>query len=451
MSAIHHDTATALAGAVRRGEISAVALCTSALDEIDRLGSARSGFTRVLRARALLRAEAVDKIVQAGVDPGPLAGVPFGVSDLFDVALHPTTAGSKIKASGPLAHRDAKAVALLEAAGAVLVGTQNMDEFSYGFVTVNAHYGTTLNPHDQTRLAGGAAGGSAVAVATGTVPFSLAGDTNGSLRVPAALCGVIGLTPTHDGLPRDGVFPFVDSLDVIGPLARDLDDIALVRQVLRGERPDPAPPLGSLRFGRLMGWFDRNIEPELRDPLDRFWSSLGRVRYDLEHAEIARAAASIIIAAEGAALHRPRLEQDPMAFDPATRDRLLAGLLMPSESYVQAQRVRNFLRRRSATQFETCDILFTPAAPGFAPRIADPTITFDGGRVPARSHLGLYTQPISLMGLPALVLPLRHDGPLPLAIQLISDENGEATLLKAARFLGEQGLVTLSGTPAALT
>ncbi|HEY0269616.1 MAG TPA: amidase family protein, partial [Sphingomonas sp.] len=331
-----------------------------------------------------------------------------------------------------------------EGAGAVLLGTQNMDEFSYGYVTINAHYGTTRNPHDPDRLAGGAAGGSAAAVATGCVPMSLAFDTNGSLRVPAALCGVMGLKPTYADLPREGCFPFVNSLDVIGPLARDLDDLIIVRDILRQGRPERAdPPRGAPRLGRLIGWFDRNIQPELRGPLEGLWNSHVRVALELRHAELARAAASIIIAAEGANFHRSRLERDPMAFDPATRDRLLAGLLLPSDDYLQAQRFRSWIGARSRAQFELCDVLFSPAAPGYAPTIADPTMMFDGARVPARSHLGLYTQPISLMGLPALVLPLAHDGPLPLGIQLIAAPGGETTLFEAARLLIDQGLVAV--------
>lgn len=444
MSGLHRRTARTIAEDVRHGRISAVAVCDSAIAHAERIGRERSGFTRLLRKRALLRAEAVDKIVQAGLDPGPLAGVPFGAADLFDVSGHITTAGSRIRMSGPLAYSDAKAIALLEGAGAILIGTQNMDEFSYGFVTVNAHYGTTLNPHDPGRLAGGAAGGSAAAVATGTVPFSLAFDTNGSLRVPAALCGVIGLKPTYGDLPREGCFPFVDSLDVVGALARDLEDVIIVRDILRQNRPETVERVhGPLRFGRLSGWFDREIEEELRAPLQNLWQELGRVGFELEHAEIARAAASIIIAAEGASFHRRRLEEDPMAFDPATRDRLLAGLLLSSDDYLQAQRFRSWIQDRSRAQFKLCDVMFTPAAPGYAPTLADPTIAFEGGRVPARSHLGIYTQPVSLIGLPALVLPLAGSFPLPLGVQLIATAGGEQTLFDAARLLIDMGLVAV--------
>lgn len=449
VSSASTPSAAALAAGVRAGKVSAVAVCGAALDRAEALGSARSGFTRLLRKRALARAAAVDKLVEAGIDPGPLAGVPFGVADLFDVAGEITTAGSRTRLGAAFASRDARAIALLEAAGAVLVGTQNMDELGYGFVTMNAHYGTTCNPHDPARVAGGAAGGSAVAVATGIVPVSLAFDTNGSLRVPAGLTGVIGLKPTYGDLPREGVYPFVGSLDVVGVLGRDLDDVALVRTILREGAPEQREPLrGEITFGRLMSWFDDNISEEMRGPLDAFWNRLGRIGFELPHSEIARAAASVIIAAEGASLHRPALEADPMQFEPPVRDRLLAGLLLPADDYLAAQRFRSWIQARLRRQFELADVLFTPAAPGFAPLIADPVMTFEGKPIPARSHLGIYTQPISLMGLPALVLPLAGDFAMPLGIQLISAAGHEPLLLRAARQLIDKGLCAVPAVPA---
>jgi len=441
-------SAIRMAAQVRSGDLTATGLATTAFARAEALGPARSGFTRLLRRRALARAAAVDKLVEAGIDPGPLAGVPFGVADLFDVAGEITTAGSRTRRNAAFASRDARAIALLEAAGAVLMGTQNMDEFGYGFVTMNAHYGTTLNPHDLTRVAGGAAGGSAVAVATGVVPISLAFDTNGSLRVPAGLTGVIGLKPTYGDLPREGVYPFVESLDVVGALGRDLDDVALVRTILRDGAPERQETLrGEISFGRLMSWFDDNISEEMRGPLDAFWNRLGRVSFELPHSEIARAAASVIIAAEGASLHRPTLEADPMQLEPPVRDRMLAGLLLPSDDYLAAQRFRSWIQARLRRQFELADVLFTPAAPGFAPLIADPVMTFEGKPIPARSHLGIYTQPISLMGLPALVLPLAGDFAMPLGIQLISAAGHEPLLFRAARQLIDKGLCAVPVPP----
>lgn len=443
-------TARAIAAKVHACEASAVALVTQALDRAEALGTERGGFVRVLRRRALARAAAVDKLVEAGLDPGPLAGVPFGVSAQFDVSGEITTCGSRTRAHAPFASRDARAIALLEAAGAVLVGTQAMDEYNYGFTAMIARDGIVRNPHDPARVAGGAAGGPAVAVATGTVPFSLAIDTNGSVRVPAALSGVIGLKPTYGDFPREGCYPFVDSLDVAGVLARDVDDLALVREVLREGRPECAETQhGAISFGRLMSWFDANLSAEMRAGLDAFWNRLGRVAFDLPHAEIARAAASVIIAAEGASVLRPALETRLAEFEAPVRDRMLAGLLVTSDEYLTAQRFRNFIQAHVRRQFQLTDVLFTAAVPGIAPLIAEPTMTFDGQPIPARSHLGIYTQPISLVGLPALVMPLASAAPLPLGVQLIAAAGNEPLLLRAARQLVEMGLCKVPDVAAA--
>src|SRR6266581_2840011 len=186
-------SALAIAAAVRAGKTRARDVVGGALDRMAARDGALNAFTRVLGDAALADADTVDRRLAKGDDPGPLAGVPFAVKNLFDVAGLPTLAGSKINAGLPPAERDATAVARLRAAGAVLVGALNMDEYAYGFSTENTHYGPTRNPHDPTRIAGGSSGGSAAAVAAGLVPLSLGPDTNGSIRVPAALCGVFGL------------------------------------------------------------------------------------------------------------------------------------------------------------------------------------------------------------------------------------------------------------------
>jgi amidase/aspartyl-tRNA(Asn)/glutamyl-tRNA(Gln) amidotransferase subunit A len=189
-----------------------------------------NAFTAVLAERALARAAALD----ASGDERPLAGRPFAVKNLFDVAGIATLAGSKIERDARPAARDALLVRRLEAAGAVLVGTLNMDEYAYGFTTENTHYGPTRNPHDLGRIAGGSSGGSAAAVAAGQVPVALGSDTNGSIRVPSSLCGTFGLKPTFGRLPRTGSYPFVASLDHLGPFARSVPELALVYDALQG-------------------------------------------------------------------------------------------------------------------------------------------------------------------------------------------------------------------------
>lgn len=428
-------TALAIAAAVRSGERSAASFAQAAIDAIRARDGAIGAVTRLLAPRALAEAAAVDAQVAAGRDPGPLAGVPYGVKDLFDVAGLPTTAGAAMRIDAPPATHDAEAISRMRGAGAVLVATLNMDEFAYGFATVNAAFGTTRNPHDPSRLAGGSSGGSAAAVAGGLLPVALGSDTNGSVRVPAALCGVYGLKPAHGSLPMAGVFPFVDSFDDIGPFANTVADLAGVWKVLGGE----ATPAREPRVARLGGWFARNVCAELAEAIEEHFGTLPVVT--IPDVDRARSAAYIMTAGEGGARHLSALRARAMAFDPATRDRLIAGALMPASFYVEAQRFRGTFRASVEALFADHDVLIAPCAGEPAPLIADPHVTVDGERVPARAHLGLFTQPLSFIGLPVIAVPLRRPGKLPLGLQLVGRPGGEAALFALAHSLEHQGVI----------
>ncbi|MFC0204047.1 AtzE family amidohydrolase [Novosphingobium soli] len=412
------------AAAVREGRVSARALVEEALCALVQADRTLVAVTRVLHDRARVEAEAVDALVAAGRDPGPLAGVPYGVKDLFDLAGLPTTAGSALRAGAAPAVRDAEAVARLKAAGAVVVATLNMDEFAYGFATINATYGTTRNPHDPTRLAGGSSGGSAAVVAAGLLPFALGSDTNGSIRVPASLTGTYGLKPSHGDLPMDGVFPFAESFDDIGPFTRSVEDMALVWQVLAGR--EALSSLPAFRVGRLGGRFRENAEPEQIAAIDALAPEAPLV--ELPEIARARSAAFLVTAFEGGALHRAALTTDALAFDPQVRDRLLAGALLPEGLYAEAQAFRAEYRAHIEALLADYDVLLAPATPTVAPAIADPRIVIDGALSPARADLGIHTQPISFTGLPALAVPLRRPGRLPLGLQLVGAPGREADL-----------------------
>jgi len=265
-----------LTAAVRAGRVSARAVAEAALAQIAARGPAVNAFTTVLAEQARADADRVDAAIVAGGAAGPLAGLPFAVKNLFDVAGLTTLAGSRIHASRPPAARDAAAVAALRRAGAVLVGSLNMDEYAFGFTTENSHYGATRNPHDRERVAGGSSGGSGAAVAAGLVPLTLGSDTNGSIRVPASLCGVFGLKPTYGRVSRAGTALFAGSFDHVGPLARSARDLAVAFDALQG--PDAADPAASrrpaepcrpelsrgiagLRFAVADGHFSRGGEP----------------------------------------------------------------------------------------------------------------------------------------------------------------------------------------------
>jgi aspartyl-tRNA(Asn)/glutamyl-tRNA(Gln) amidotransferase subunit A len=426
-----------IAAQVRAGATSAASLVEQVLANLARCDPGLNAVTRLLPERARREAAMVDAAVAAGRDPGPLAGVPYGVKDLFDVAGLPTTAGSTIYADAPPAAADADAVARLRDAGAVLVATLNMDEFAYGFATVNARHGTTRNPHDMTRLAGGSSGGSAAVVAAGLLPFSLGSDTNGSVRVPASLTGTYGLKPTNGDLPLRGVFPFAESFDDVGPFATSVADMRLVWEVLAGRQTDSAPE--RLRVVRLGGRFRENVDPDQLAAIDAVAPDAPLI--ELPEIARARSAAFLITAYEGGALHRQALARDAMAFDPATRDRLLAGALLPDSLYAEAQTFRNAYKARIAALMAGFDVLLAPATPCVAPLVDDPRIAIDGALAPARAELGLHTQPISFLGLPSLAVPLHRPGRLPLGLQLIGRPHREGDLFAFAAALASRGII----------
>src|SRR6202034_2076770 len=227
--------------AVTAGKVSAVSVTEAALARIARHDPVLNSFTDITADRARAKARAVDAAVAAGQNAGPLAGVPFAVKNLFDVQGLPTRAGSKINRDRAPAPRDATLIERMEAAGAVLVGALNMGEYAYDFTGENVHDGPSRNPHDVTRMTGGSSGGSGAAVGGALVPIALGSDTNGSIRVPASFCGIFGLKPTYGRLSRAGSFPFVSSLDHLGPLARSVADLAVSYDAMQGfDAADPA-------------------------------------------------------------------------------------------------------------------------------------------------------------------------------------------------------------------
>jgi len=324
-----------------------------------------------------------------------------------------------------------------------------MDEFAYGFATINARHGTTRNPHDRARLAGGSSGGSAAAVAAGLLPFALGSDTNGSIRVPASLTGLYGLKPTHGSLPMTGTFPFAESLDDIGPFTASLADMHALWQVLSGRSAEDSGPL--LRMARLGGRFRDNARVSQLGAIDAISPDAPII--ELPDIARARSAAFLITAYEGGQLHREALNREAMRFDPATRDRLIAGALVPRDLYERAIAFRAELQARVARETADYDVLLAPTTPCEAPLIGDPQmgpqILIDGALRPARADLGIHTQPISFLGLPSLAVPMLRPGQLPLGLQLIGQPGGEAALFRCAATLEKAGFIGVS-TPASL-
>ena len=448
-------TAAEIARAVSHGKAKATAVVEAALARIAAAEPVVNAVTGVVAERARQRAAEVD----AGKHRhGPLAGVPFAVKNLFDIEGLPTRAGSKINIDGPRARRDGALVRKLEAAGAILVGGLNMGEYAYDFTGENAHYGPSRNPRDPSRMTGGSSGGSGAAVASGEVPLALGSDTNGSIRVPSSLCGLFGLKPTYGRLSRAGSFPFVDAFDHLGPLARSTEDLALSFDAMQGADPDdpvcthlpPEPTLphlgegiGGLRIAVAGDYFARGGEPEAFAAVAQVAKALDATRtVVLPQAAAARSAAYVITAIEGAELHLPRLRSRPQDFDPDTRERFMAGALLPGSWYVKAQRFRRHYRANVLKIFEQTDIVLAPATPCVAPKLGQVMMKLGGVELPVRANLGLFTQPISFIGLPVVVVPLQRPGGLPIGVQIIARPYNERAALRVAAFLEQQGVAS---------
>ncbi len=444
-----------IAAEVRSKRMTARGSVEASLARIRETDPALVAFTEVMADRALATADRLDARIEAGEDVGPLAGIPFAVKDLIDIEGVTTRAGSRINLDLPPALQDAPVISRLEGAGAILVGALNMGEYAYDFTGENAHVGSTRNPRDPERRSGGSSGGSGAAAAAGMVPLTLGSDTNGSIRVPASWCGLFGLKATYGRIPRSGTFPFVDSLDHIGPMARSARDLALALDVLQGpDRGDPASidrasstalasldrGLEGLRIARGTGYFDPPAGAA-REALDRVCAALAvRLEAELPGAAASRAAAALITAVEGAATHAENMRTRPGDFGGPMRDRLLAGALVPGIAYVRAQRLRRQFAEDAAEVFRHVDAIVTPTTPFPAPRIDSDTLTIDGQDQPYRPHIGIYTQPISFIGLPAVSMPVQNvEGRLPIGVQIIAAPWREDIALRIAHALELSG------------
>jgi AtzE family amidohydrolase len=447
--------------AVASGERGAREVCDAALAGIEATNGGINAFTERTVRRARAEADAVDARRARGEVLPPLAGLPYAVKNLFDIEGVTTLAGSRINREQPPAAADAVLVQRLGAAGAVLVGALNMDEYAYGFSTENTHYGATHNPHDLARMAGGSSGGSGAAVAAGQVPLTLGSDTNGSIRVPASLCGVWGLKPTFGRLSRRGTYPFVHSLDHLGPLADSVEALALGYDALQGADPlDPgchaqrvqptsdrlARGTQGLRIGILGGYFHELATPAARSVAQLAARTLGATeQVEWPDAAIGRSAAFIITASEGGSLHLEDLRKRPQDFEPLSVDRFIAGALQPADWYLKAQRFRRSYRDRVNALFQQWDVLVAPATPVSAPAIGEDWMDINGARHPSRPALGLLTQPISFAGCPVVAAPMWPEGTggMPIGVQLIAAPWREELCLRAAKVLQEANVAGL--------
>jgi AtzE family amidohydrolase len=448
-------TATAIAQAVANKKFTALEATEAVLARIAARDGALNAFTEVTAERARAKARAIDADIAAGKPVGPLAGVPFAVKNLFDVQGLTTRAGSKINRDLQPAPRDAALIERMEAAGAVLVGALNMGEYAYDFTGENIHDGNSCNPHDTSRMTGGSSSGSGGAVGGRLVPIALGSDTNGSIRVPASFCGIFGLKPTYGRLSRARSFPFVASLDHLGPLARSVEDLAAAYDAMQGADTDDAactprapelvtPQLAQgidgVRVAIAGGHFRQHLFPEAVEAVSRVARALNATDVvEMREAARARAAAYVITTTEGASLHLDRLRTRAKDFDPAVRDRLIAGAMVPAPLVDRAQKFRRWYRARVLELFRDVDVLIAPATPCVAPKIGQANFVLDGVELPVRANIGIHTQPISFIGLPVVAVPVPLD-PMPIGVQLIAAPWREDIALRVAHALQQAGV-----------
>ena len=460
-----HGDAAQMAAAIRQGEVSARELLTTSLARIEATDARVNAFTCQTQDRAFAEADAVDARRSALLKKGEsldalgaLAGVPYAVKNLYDIVGEVTLAGSVINRSHPPAEADAFLVKQMKAAGAVLVGALNMDEYAYGFTTENTHYGPCHNPHDLARISGGSSGGSGAAVAAGQVPLSLGSDTNGSIRVPASLCGVWGLKPTFGRLSRRGTYPFVHSIDHLGPMASSVTGLALAYDALQApDAHDPGchalrvqpvaaslqPSSTGLRIGVLNGYFDDHASAAAREVVALAARTLGTAAsVHWPDAGLARAAAFIITASEGGSLHLDDLRTQLASFEPLSVDRFIAGALQPADWYLRAQRFRRIYRDRINALFADWDVLITAATPVSAPLIGTEWLDINGTQQPCRAAMGLLTQPVSFAGCPVVTAPMWPTSThgMPLGVQIIAAPWREDLAFAVARQLSDAGV-----------
>ena len=443
-----------LAARIATKEISPVEAVRVHLERIGAHDGRLKSFITVLADEAIDAARRAEADLMAGRAQGPLHGVPIGLKDLFETAGVVTTGGSKIlRDSVPT--RDATVVTKLKAAGAIVLGKLNMHEFAYGPEGLNAHFGTARNPWDpaEHRIPGGSSSGSGVAVAAGLVPGALGSDTGGSIRIPAALCGITGLKPTYGRVSRAGVLPLAWSMDHAGPMARTAADCAVMLRVLAGYDPRdastsvlPVPDytaalsgqVKGLRVGVLRKFFFESAAPEVRDALDAAVHTLTELGalvdpVDLRSVGHVAAASYAIVASEALAYHAEWLRTRAQDYQPDVRERLKMGVFVSGVHYVRAQQVRALVRAEVDEALATRDVLLGPATPVAATPLGQTEVKIGEATTDVRSALIRFTRPFNFSGHPACAVPCGWTtAGLPVGMQFVGRPFDEATVLRAA-------------------
>ena len=438
------------AAKLRSREVSSVELTCESLRAIHAQQSRLNAFVTITEELALSQAARADEELARGIDRGPLQGIPYALKDVYSTRGIRTTCGSKIFADYIPDH-DSAVYEKLTAAGAVLMGKAGMQEFAYGITCNNPHFGAIRNPHDPECIPGGSSGGSGVAVAADMVFFAMGSDTGGSIRIPAAFCGCVGLKPTSGRVSRYGVLPLDFSLDHMGPLTRSPHDAALVLNAIAGFDPRddtsskqpvervsdlPSSPLHGLRIGVPQNFYTERLQPEVDAA---FRAALTKAEGAGAHlipiqvpdpGEI-NIISRVILMAEASALLEPYLHRrgdfgaDVLAlFD--------QGRLLAATDYINAQRLRRLYQREWAKLWGTVDCLFTPTSPIVAPRIGETHVEIDSSVEDVRLASTRFVRAINVLGLPAISVPLPAPG-LPIGLQVVSKPFAETLVTSVSR------------------
>jgi aspartyl-tRNA(Asn)/glutamyl-tRNA(Gln) amidotransferase subunit A len=431
---LHWLTIEAAAALVRRRRISPVELTRAALERIERFQPALNAFITVTGDAALDRARELETEQSRGRLRGPLHGIPIGLKDLYDTAGVKTTAASAQYAER-VPTEDAEVVRRLREAGAVIAGKLNMDQFAYSFTSETSHFGPIHNPWKSGYSPGGSSGGSGAAVAAGLCYGTLGSDTGGSIRLPAALCGIVGFKPTYGVLPADGVVPLAWSLDHVGPMCRSVEDVRLMLAGMGMPAARPARNVKGLRIGIPRAVYFEQIEAEVAAAVEEAIGVLGRLAAGTREVRLPplRTSAGLaslpdaygtIITAEAYTFHEEMLAKHAERYHPATRETIELGAAVKTPAYVRARLEMDELRRTSGTLFAEADLLAMPAAPGTA---------FPLGSRPGLIYLRNLA-PWNLYGLPAISVPCGYtrDG-LPIGLQIVGPAGQDALVLAAAQ------------------
>ncbi|QPP05321.1 amidase [Streptomyces bathyalis] len=434
-------TISTLAGALRRHETSAAELLAESLRRIRKDNPVLNAFAVVDEAGAREAARAADEEMAAGIDRGPLHGVPVAVKDLIDVAGLPTTCGSATS-FGATATRDAEVVRRLRRSGAVIVGKTTLHEFAYGATGDRSVHGASRNPRDPSRISGGSSGGSAVAVAAGMVPLSVGTDTAGSVRVPAALCGVVGFKPAYDAVPTEGVYPLAPTLDHVGLFAQTTEDVQLGYQALIDGFAESRP---RAEDGLTVGWIpprdiattDPRMEELTQQALARAGFTLSPVHgFPRGHREQSLFKVfSTLQGREAFQVHEHHLEKDHDRIDTEVLARLRRGREISSAHYARAEEARRELLQTVARLLRTHSVLALPTTPIVAPPLDARTVRVAETNLEVRTALLSLTSPWNMTGMPAISVPAGQIDGLPAAVQLVTAPDNLHLMFAVAKTL----------------